>query len=67
MLCFKKITAENHETTLPENKELARHRSLQLLYAHYVCFHVFLQCAAAADGQIMEIHKLRGSSSNLHP
>ena len=52
------ITDGNGDTTLKKNQEAARHRSLLLLYARYVCFRVFLNRAAAMRGGITANHKL---------
>jgi len=38
---------------------MASRRFLLLLYARYVCFRVFLECAAAMPGGITENHKVR--------
>jgi hypothetical protein len=57
-LHLEKITDGNCDTAA-ENQEVARQRSLLLLYARYVCFRVFLECAAAMPGGITEDHKLR--------
>ena len=46
-LRLKKITDENCDTTLKNNGGLARQRFLLLLYVRFVCFRVFLECAAA--------------------
>ena len=52
-----KITDGNHATAPIDNQKVARHRSLLLLYVRYVCFRVFLECAAAMNGGITENHK----------
>ena len=54
-----RITDENRETAPSANLEVASRRSLLLLYARYICFRVFLQCAAAMRGGITEDHKGR--------
>ena len=51
-------SAGNGDTTLKNNQKVARHRSLLLLYARYVCFRVFLNCAAAMTDGITADHKL---------
>ena len=56
---LKKITQGNRVTALIDNQEVARRRFLLLLYARYVCFRVFLECAAAMPGGITENHKVR--------
>ena len=56
---LEKITDGNSNTALIKNREDARRRFLLLLYARYVCFRVFLGCAAAMTGGITENHKLR--------
>ena len=53
------ITDDTTLATLNRNQDAARHHLLLLLYARYVCFRVFLQCAAATDGGITENHKER--------
>jgi hypothetical protein len=55
---LKRITDGNRDT-LKNNHEVARRRSLLLLYARSVCFRVFLECAAAMTGGITENHKVR--------
>ena len=54
-----KITTGNRATALETNEGEAFRRFLQLLYARYVCFRVFLECAAAMNGGITEHHKGR--------
>ena len=44
---------------LTENQDTASHRFLLLLYARYVCFRVFLECAVKMPGGITEDHKVR--------
>jgi len=56
---LKEVTDGNRATVLINNQNIARRRFLLLLYARYVCFRVFLECAALMDGGITENHKLR--------
>jgi hypothetical protein len=56
---LEKITDGNDDTALVKIRGMARRHSLLLLYARYVCFRVFLECAAAMTGGITENHKLR--------
>ena len=56
---LQKITNENIGTTQNDNLVVARRRFLLLLYARYVCFRVFLECAATTDGGITENDKGR--------
>ena len=44
---------------LTENQGTASRHFLLLLYVRYVCFRVFLECAAQMPGGIAEDHKLR--------
>ena len=55
------------EFALSHNEDVTRRRFLQLLYARYVCFRVFLQSAAATDGGIKEDHKGRWLLIQLAP
>ena len=54
-----KVVIDEDRDTLIQNQQVARRHSLLLLYARYVCFRVFLECAAAMTGGITENHKLR--------
>jgi len=54
-----KITDGSRATALETNEGEAFRRFLQLLYARYVCFRVFLESAAAMNGGITENHKGR--------
>jgi len=57
-LNLEKITDGNRPTALQTNENVTIRHSLLLLYARYVCFRVFLECAAA-NGGITENHKGR--------
>jgi hypothetical protein len=56
---LQKVTDQNREAVLAANEGLARRRALLLLYGRYVCFRVFLDCAAEMTGGITENCKLR--------
>ena len=56
--CLKEIKNGSRDTLL-ENREVALRRSLLLLYARYLCFRLFLKCAAATTDGITDDHKLR--------
>lgn len=64
---LENITDKNLDTALKENEKKVERRFRQLLYARYVCFRVFLECAAAIDGGITENHKIRWLLIQLAP
>ena len=55
---LKQIKDGNRDTLL-ENREVALRRFLLLLYARYLCFRVFLECARDTTDGITDDHKLR--------
>ena len=63
---LEKIT-DGDATVLERNEEVALRCSQLLLYARYVCFHVFLQCATGMNGGITENHKRRWLLIQLAP
>ena len=63
---LEKIT-DGDATALGRNEEVALRRSQLLLYARYVFFRVFLQCAAGMNGGITEDHKRRWLLVQLAP
>ncbi len=67
---LKKIIDGDGATALEWNQNVDIRRSrrfLLLLYARYVCFRVFLQCAAQMDGGITKNHKGRWLLIQLAP
>jgi hypothetical protein len=56
---FTTITDENRATALPANREVASRHSLLILYVRMFVLRIFLECASAMPGGIMEEHKER--------
>ena len=61
------ITKENHHKVVPSNEKVARRRIHLVLYARFVCFRVFLECAAAMNNGITEDDKRRWLLIQLAP
>ena len=62
-----RLTDENHDTALRNNRLVASRHFQLLLYVRYVCFRVFLECAATTNGGITENHKRRWLLIQLAP
>lgn len=52
-----KLKNDNKATVRPSNREKAAIRFLVLLYARLLVFRIYLDCASALDGKILEKHK----------
>ena len=66
-LHLKTTTDGDPDTALEKNQRVVDRHFAILLYVRYVCFRVFLECAAAMNGGITENHKGRWLLVQLAP